>query len=96
MSDNVPLRDWLFAKSSKRLLLEALLREPNRSWTRTELAVSCKQHAKARMDKHLQPLLDAGVLQRRVDRYRLVADHPVVGSLRELLVGLGAHDLSGG
>jgi hypothetical protein len=96
VSDNVPLRDWLFAKSSKRLLLEALLREPNRSWTRTELAVGCKQHAKARMDKHLQPLLDAGVLRRQVDRYRLVADHPVVSSLRELLVGLGAHDLQDG
>ena len=93
MSDNVYLRNWLFAKPSKRLLLEALLREPDRSWTRTELALGCEQHAKARMDKHLQPLLDAGLLERKNERYRFVRGHPVAGSLRQLLIGLGADDL---
>ncbi len=93
MHNVVTLRDWLFVKSSKRLLLERLLREPTRSWTRTELARACEQHPKARLDRNLTPLLDAGLLQRTGRRYRLVTGHPLAGRLRELLLALGTEDL---
>lgn len=93
MHDLVSLRDWLFVKPSKRLLLEALLREPTRSWTRTELATSCQQHAKSRIDLSLKPLLDAGVLQRSGNEYRLVGGDPLTRQLRELLLALGTEGL---
>lgn len=84
------MRDWLFAKQSKRLLLEALLREPERGWTRSQLARASGQHLKARMDLHLVPMLEAGFLERRGDVYRLVADQPIAASLRRLLEELNA------
>jgi hypothetical protein len=93
LDDIVSLRDWLFVKPSKRLLLEALLREPARRWTRTELALGCEQHAKARIDRYLTPLIDAGLLERAGKRYRLVATHPLAASLRDLLIALGTKDL---
>ena len=71
-------------------MLEALLSEPERSWTRTELALACGQHAKSRMDLHLRPLLHAGLLERRGPLYRLVAEQPVAATLRRLLGDLGA------
>jgi len=87
------LRDWLFVKPSKRLLLEALLREPTRAWTRTELAARCEQHAKARIDRHLGPLLEAGVIERQGTTYTLRVDEPVVEVLRRLLEALGVSGL---
>jgi hypothetical protein len=84
------LRDWLFAKQSKRLLLEALLGDPQRGWTRTQLATVSGLHAKARMDLHLGPLLEAGVLERRDESYRVVSDQPIVPTLQRLLRELGA------
>jgi hypothetical protein len=71
-------------------LLEALLGDPDRQWTRTELAKACGQHAKARMDLHLGPLLLAGVLERQQGRYRVAAAQPIVATLQRLLVELGA------
>jgi hypothetical protein len=91
--DVLTLRDWLFVKPSKRLLLERLLREPARTWTRTELALACEQHPKARLDRDLTPLLEAGLLQRSGMHYRLVAGHPLAARLRELLLALGTKDL---
>jgi hypothetical protein len=85
------LRDWLFAKQSKRLLLEALLRAPERGWTRSQLARVSGQHLKARMDLHLAPLLESGLLERRGDVYRLIPDQPIAATLRHLLEELNAH-----
>jgi hypothetical protein len=87
---NAALRDWLFAKNSKRLLLEALLADRDRRWTRSELAGVSGQHAKARMDLHLGPLLEAGLLQRDGNEYRVVAEKPIAAILAELLRELGA------
>ena len=42
------------------------------------------------MDLHLAPLIAAGILERRDDRYRVVADRPIVSTLRRLLAELGA------
>lgn len=78
-------RDWLFAKPSKRLLLEALLKGGDRSWTRTELAGAAGQHKKARMDLHLEPLVDAGLLRRDDKSYSFAADSPLADALRGLL-----------
>lgn len=88
--DVEPLRDWLFAKQSKRLLLEALLGEPERAWTRTELSAASGQHAKARMDLHLRPLLEAGLLERRGNLYRLIPGRALSSTLRKLLTELGS------
>jgi hypothetical protein len=77
-------------KESKRLLLEALLGEPGRGWTRSQLARASGQHSKARMDLHLSPLVDAGFLRRAGDLYRLVPDQPVTAALKQLLRELGA------
>lgn len=77
-------------KESKRLLLEALLGDPSRGWTRSQLARASGQHPKARMDRYLSPLVDAGFLRRSGDIYRLVPDQPVTGALEQLLRELGA------
>jgi hypothetical protein len=87
---NAALRDWLFAKNSKRLLLEALLAHSGRRWTRSELAGVSGQHAKARMDLHLKPLLEAGVLRRDGNEYRVIVEEPIAGILADLLRELGA------
>lgn len=42
------------------------------------------------MDLHLTPLLEAGLLERHGDVYRLVAGHPISSSLQRLLRELGA------
>jgi hypothetical protein len=36
------------------------------------------------MDLHLSPLVASGLVARKGDIYRLVADHPVVSPLRNL------------
>ena len=89
-STRTALRDWLFAKATKRLLLAALLSQGDRRWTRTELASACGQHPKARMDLHLGPLTTAGVIDREGDLYRVVADEALAKALRELLQALEA------
>lgn len=90
MPEPFALRDWLFAKPSKRRLLEALLAHPDRSWTRADLTAVAGLHAKARMDLHLQPLVAAGLLRRHRGGYALVPGTPMARALRELLVELGA------
>lgn len=84
------MRDWLFAKQSKRLLLEALLGDPGRRWTRTELSIASGQHAKARMDLHLGPLLEARLIERQGNLYRLVPGQALSLTLHNLLTELGA------
>jgi hypothetical protein len=42
------------------------------------------------MDLHLKPLLEAGLLERHGDVYRLVPGHPISGTLQRLLGELGA------
>lgn len=66
-------------------MLEAVLREPERSWTRTQLASAAGQHKKARMDRHLSPLVEAGLLRRTGDAYLLVTDQPIAAALEALL-----------
>lgn len=88
MADTSAFAKWLFSRQSKRMLLEAVIRDPGRTWSRKELARACGQHEKARMDLHLDPLLAAGVLRRTGDGYHLVADEPLVGRIRDLLDAL--------
>src|SRR5262249_33376527 len=91
MSDLRALRDWLFAKESKRLLLEALLGDPERAWTRTELARRAGLHQKARMDLHLDPLIRSELLRRTPSgAYQVATERDVVSVLRDLLIELGA------
>ena len=40
------------------------------------------------MDKYLEPLLQAGLVRREGDGYRVQSDHPVVPALRRLLRAL--------
>ena len=68
------------------MLLRAILAEPARSWTRTELARVAGQHPKARMDLHVAPLLRAGVLEKDGGgAYRLREESPFVEPLKALL-----------
>lgn len=90
MPEPSALRDWLFAKQSKRRLLESLLGDPERSWSRADLTRAAGLHSKARMDLHLQPLLESGLIGRRGNRYVLVPGTGMAQALRELLVELGA------
>jgi hypothetical protein len=93
MADPALLRDWLFVRPSKRLLLEALLREPTRRWSRTELALAIGQHAKSRLDLHLDPLVKAGLVERTASGYGLAPEDDLASALRALLVELGATEL---
>lgn len=82
------LPDWIFSAPGKRRVLELLITQPGRPWTRTELARAAGQHEKARMDLYLRPLIQAEVLTRVGAQYRLAPAHPLVEPLRQLLRAL--------
>ena len=79
------LRDWLFSGPGKHRLLEELFLDQERSWSRNELARAARQHPKARMDKYLGPLIQAGVLRHAGGRYFVVRGHQLAPALRDLL-----------
>jgi hypothetical protein len=87
------LPDWLLGGRGKRRLLEALLlsEQPAAGWTRTQLARASGQHAKARMDLYVGPLLRVGLLVEDAGRYRLAPDSALAQPLRDLLALL--HEL---
>jgi predicted transcriptional regulator len=94
MADQAPLLRWLFVKSSEQRLLQALLLgPPRRVWSRTELAKVCGQHPKARIDRHLAPLIAAGVIIRANGGYRVAPRSTSVKVLRRLLTELGCKPL---
>jgi hypothetical protein len=79
------LRDWIFGAAGKRRLLEALLADPRRAWTQTELARAAALETKGSVDEHLSALIQLGVVTERSARYRLTTKHPLVAPLRGLL-----------
>ena len=79
------LRNWLFSGAGKHRLLEELFLDQHRSWTRSELAAAAQQHPKARIDKYVGPLIQAGVLRRGAGGYFVVEDHHLVPALTTLL-----------
>jgi len=83
------LRDWLFSGPKKHLLLrELILRRPDEGLTRTQLATRSQQHPKARVDLHLGPLVQAGLVVESRGRYRVNGSHKAVEPLRDLLLAL--------
>lgn len=94
MADRAPLLRWLFVKSSKQRLLQALLLgSPRRVWSRAELARASGQHPKARIDRHLVPLIAAGVIIRVNGGYRVAPRSTKARVLRHLLTELGCEPL---
>lgn len=81
------LPDWLLGSRGKRRLLEALLLEeqPEDGWTRTQLARTAGQHAKARIDLYVRPLVRVELLIEDRTRYRLATDNRLAQPLRDLL-----------
>jgi hypothetical protein len=69
------------------MLLETLLLNdpPDAGWTRTQLARAAGQHAKARMDLYVGPLVRVGLLVEDAGRYRLAPESGLAQPLRELL-----------
>jgi hypothetical protein len=84
------LPDWIFSGPGKRRALNALFLESPRTWTRGELAAVAGQHKKARMDRYLDPLVQAGAVRRVAAGYTVVDDHPIVEPLRALLIALNS------
>lgn len=83
------LRNWLFSGPKKHLLLrELLLRRPHESLSRTDLALGSNQHPKARLDKTLGPLIQAGLVTVRDGRYQVDQSHSMARPLRDLLEAL--------
>lgn len=79
------LRDWLFSGPGKHRLLEELFLDPTRSWTRSELARAAGQHPKARIDRVVGPLIQAGVVRRDGNQYSLELEHALVPALQSVL-----------
>lgn len=79
--------DWLFSGPLKRRLLEVLLldEQPRGGWTRTGLARNSGQHAKARLDKYLDPLRTLGLIRVRRGRYFVNRRHALAEPLAEVL-----------
>lgn len=85
------LRDWIFSGPGKHRLLEVLLLdEPDRRWTRTQLAVAAGQHRKAKIELYLRPLIQAELLVVRSGRYQVDRDHPLAEPLAAVLRELRA------
>jgi hypothetical protein len=78
-------RDWLFGGRGKRRLLAELLRQPDRTWTQTELAHAAALGAKGSVDEHLLALVQLRVLTSEGRRYQLERSSPLVKPLHDLL-----------
>lgn len=88
MSASDSPKDRLFVRRTRRLVLDALVSEEGRVWTRTELAIAAGQHPKARIDLHLDALQEMGLVTRTAGGFRVDFSHPVAPPLRDLLDAL--------
>jgi hypothetical protein len=79
------LRDWLLGSEAKRLLLRALLAEPSRAWTKSDLARAARVGVYGGVDKHVAALVQLGLLHHVHGVWRLSAEHELVKPLRALL-----------
>jgi hypothetical protein len=80
------LRDWVFGSTGKRLLLAALLAEPERRWSKQALADAAGVHRKGGVDGHVLALRQLGLLKRRRGgSWAFVVDHELVDPLARLL-----------
>jgi hypothetical protein len=93
-SDDMPkrparLRDWVFGSTGKRMLLRALLDQPDRQWSKQALAIAAGVHPKGGVDGHVHALRQLGLLRpRRGGRWAFVPDSALVEPLRRLLDAL--------
>jgi hypothetical protein len=84
-------RDWLFGSRPRRLALEALLRDPDRSWSKADLARAADVSPKGGIDEHLAGFVRIGLVEPRDRGYRLAdPPPPFMPSLRRLLGELTA------
>lgn len=79
------LRDWLFGSTAKRLLLRALLAEPDRQWTQQALADKIGVHRKGGVTGHVRALEQIGLLTKEEMRWQLVPGSPLLQPLEQLL-----------
>jgi len=79
------LRDWLLGSQAKRLVLHALLAEPERLWTKTALASSAGVDRHGGVDDHVAALHQLGLLSLDGARWRLRRAHPLVEPIDLLL-----------
>lgn len=79
-------RDWLFGSRPRRLALEALVAEPNRAWTKADLARAAGVSVHGGIDEHVAGFARVGLLVRDGASWRLAQPRgPVAGALEGLL-----------
>jgi hypothetical protein len=79
------LRDWVFGSTGKRLVIAALLAEPERRWSKQALADAAGVHRKGGVNGHVVALSQLGLLRRRGNQWAFVADHELADPLALLL-----------
>lgn len=83
------LRDWVFGSTGKRMLLRALLDEPDRQWSKQALAEAAGVHPKGGVDGHVLALRQLGLLRaHRGRRWMVVMDSELLEPLVRLLDAL--------
>lgn len=84
-------RDWLLGSRPRRLALAALLGEPDRSWSKSEVARAAGVSVHGGIDEHVAGLVRVGLLARDGARWRLVVPGgALVAPLTALLAALEA------
>ena len=80
------LPDWFVGGAGKRRLLHAVVRGGSaRTWTEKELAGAADLHEKNSVRRHIAVLLQAKLLLRRRDGYRLNGRSPLLRPLDDFL-----------
>ena len=82
------LRDWLFGSEAKRLLLNALMADRARLWTKRALADAAHVGRHGGVDEHVAALRQLGLIDADDGRWRLVESHPLVNPIERLLAAL--------
>jgi hypothetical protein len=90
------LPDWFVGGAGKRRLLRALLLKDAAGppwdspppWTKKQLADAAGLHEKHTVHRHVEVLVEAGLLQEHAGRYRLNTRSPLCKPLRSLVLAL--------
>lgn len=82
-------RDWLLGSRPRRLALQALLENPERAWSKADLAQACGVSPNGGIDDQIDGLVRVGLLAADGRQWRLSApDSPLAERLSALLLAL--------